>query len=394
MSSTIQLWKEENIINNEQITCKIIIERDGRKINSLWYKLPAKFSPCLSNNFDPFVVATIFSAMQFSADLVVHGTVSPSLIDNLAEFQDIWQTWVPDKYTKIDIIPDREQEPDPIRKPQDAVLAFSGGADGCFTAWRHHNRSCGRLNKNIHAGVFIHGFDIPLEEKESFEVAKKHASLLLESLGIIIIPIVTNFQKLGQNWGYSHGAGLASCLMLLQNRYSYGLIGSSAPYDKINPWGSNPLTDRLLSNTFFKVVYDGASFMRHEKIAEISKWPEVNSYLRVCWEGKHFDKNCGKCEKCIRTILSFRITGGSLPKCFEQDISDEQIVRLRCKNYSQFYHLQGLYDLARKKQINEPWVHSLQRCIKINKKLLAGHRSLRRRIGSLTRAKLKQLRGK
>lgn len=382
MSSIIQLWKEENIINNGQITCSIIIELDGRKLHSLWYNLPAEFASCLSDSYDPFVVATIFLAMQFSADLVVHGDVSPSLIDNLVEFQDVWHSWVPDRYTKIDIIPDREKEADPIRKSQNAVVAFSGGVDGCFTAWRHHNGLCGRLNKKIHAGVFIHGFDIPLEKKEAYEVTKRHASLLLESLGITMIPIVTNFREVDQNWGYSHGAGLASCLMLLQNCYSYGLVGSSAPYNKIYPWGSNPLTDRLFSNNSFKVVYDGASFIRHEKIIEISKWPEVNRYLRVCWEGTRFDKNCGKCEKCIRTILSFRVMGEPLPKCFDQDISDEQIVQLKCKGHNQLYHLQEILALARKKQINKSWVQSLERCIKINNKLLGGRKSLRKRIGS------------
>ncbi len=39
-------------------------------------------------------------------------------------------------------------------------------------------------------------------------------------------------------------------------------------------------------------------------------------------------RNCGQCEKCMRTVLSFRLIPMDLPACFAQDVTDEQVASL------------------------------------------------------------------
>ena len=105
--------------------------------------------------------------MRESLDLIVHGEVSPSLLSNIDEFQEAWMCWLPARYSKIEIYADMEKEQSKADFNA-AIVTFSGGADSCFTAWRHKKGTYGRLKQDIDAGLMIHGFDIPLEQKVNF----------------------------------------------------------------------------------------------------------------------------------------------------------------------------------------------------------------------------------
>jgi len=173
----------------------------------------------------------------------------------------------------------------------------------------------------------------------------------------------TNFRSLGDDWEHCHGAGLASCLMVLQNSYGKGLMGSTDPYSLVLPWGSNPITDGLLSSNCFQLIHDGAAFSRTEKIKNISTWPEAINNLRVCWQGELKDTNCGTCEKCIRTILNFRVLELGLPGCFEQDINNIQIIKISRLNKLQYGEFSQIIKSAKKNSISKSWVTALKLCL-------------------------------
>jgi hypothetical protein len=369
--------------SNDHVVKSVTIESQtiGRK--KLWYQLPIEYSNCVTKSCDPFVVATLFLSMTGATDLHIHGEVSPSLLRNLEEFQAVWSCWRPKRYTKIEIIAEFEREQEKKINSDRAVLCFSGGVDSCFSAWRHRGGNPNRQSYKLQAGIMVHGFDIPLDQPDIFELALKRSAMMLQSIGMDIIPIGTNFReleqtslgKLEQDWEDCHGAGLASCLLLLQDGYDTGLIASSSPYNALKlPSGSNPISDRMFSSNTFKIIHDGASFIRREKIREITKWPEAMKYLRVCWEGKNHDRNCGCCEKCVRTILSFRVMGYGLPDSFEQDITDDHILALMGLDESKLYHLEEILSVAKFKSINESWVKALEKCVKKNRKMAEGRK--------------------
>lgn len=355
---------ENTLEADSETIASVTIEAHKHKRQVLWYCLPTKYSSMLTKSSDPFVLGTLFTAMNRSTDLYVHGEVSPSLLRNLEEFQEVWRCWMPEQYTKIDIVADVEREQPKASNPDGAIVAFSGGVDSCFTAWSHHIGSRGRRRCNLQAGVMVHGFDIPIKKNDAFERASERSKKMLTSLGMEFIPIATNFRQLGNIWEDAHGVAIASCLMMLQGGYVAGLIGSGAPYDKLElPWGSNPITDGLMSSNAFQIIPDGGAFTRSEKIREISNWPEALQYLRVCWREKK-GRNCGLCEKCIRTILSFRVNGLGLPGCFERDINDNQILRLKKLNTIQIRCLNDILSAAKAASISESWIVALEECIK------------------------------
>ena len=380
MAEKIHLWIEEPVRRESTITAAVTLEGIGEltsytstpivkpwgqlagrlKIANaarVWYRFPEKYGHALTKGADPFVLATLFTAMRKHMDMHVHGEVSPSLLRNLEEFQSAWVSWRPEQYTKIEISADTEHEQEHAAQDR-AVSAFSGGVDSAFTAFRHSKKRCGRSTRSLKAGIIVHGFDILLDRGHIFRMAAERSEKMLSSLGMEMVPVVTNIRDLRDPWWDSHGAALASCLTLFQGGFTEGLVPSSGPYKGfVLPWGTNPVTDWMLSSDSFRIVYDGASFFRTEKVREIAVWLEAVQDLRVCMVGQGKDKNCNLCDKCIMTILNFRVLGLPLPGCFEHDVSDLQIMRLAKPDATEF---ERIFVLAKKMSINASWVKALK----------------------------------
>lgn len=359
----INLWREESTGADGSITVSAIMEYPDQTRTSVWFRVPSDYKYYITDSCDPLVVATLLLAMSQSMDIKVHGQVSPSLLRNLTEFQAAWSSWRPNLYHPIEITAETEQEQFNPEAAEKAIAAFSGGVDSSFTVWRHRTNRCGRLQRNLEAGLVVHGFDIPLEKQQAFNNATKKAEAILSSLDMKLIPMSTNIRQLALNWEDIFGTAAASCLMLLQRGYAAGLIASSFPYQALSfPYGSNPITDSLLSSNAFQIIHDGAEFTRISKMKELTNWTEAKQNLRVCWQGKEPDKNCGKCEKCIRTILIFRIFGAGLPPCFEQDVSDQQILELQAKA-GPLTELERVLDAAKAAEVSDYWVSALEKSI-------------------------------
>lgn len=389
----LRIIREERQVAEDLMLDSAVLESGGKVLGRLWFRFPGIHQDSLSQNLDHFVVGALFRAMEDGADIMAEGSVSPSLLRNLQEFTAAWANWLPGKYHNIAIEAGIEREPAPEGR-KGAVSAFSGGVDAAFTMYRHHRGLARRLSRKVSAGMMAHGFDIPLGEPGIFDNAYRKALAMVESLGLELVPVSTNFREINGNWNETHGAAVASCLMLLQGRYSSGLIGSTEPYNAlILPWGSNPITDPLLSSDSFEIVHDGAAYTRSEKIAVISDWQEALTYLRVCWQGEIKDRNCGTCEKCIRTILNFRLLGRDLPECFEKDVTNSDILRLKRLTPVSIAYLDEIVETAREAGIDDTWISALRRTIARNRRASTGWRKqLRLKRNELSlRSKLKKL---
>jgi len=129
----------------------------------------------------------------------------------------------------------------------------------------------------------------------------------------------------------------------------FGVIGSSEPYDSPVPiWGSTPATDYLLSGRGFSIVHDGAGFSRTEKVKSLARNASARRSIKVCWEGAHQGRNCGVCEKCIRTKLNFLAVGVTFPECFDEGLSEENILGLKVQNDTQLNELKTILHYVEK----------------------------------------------
>lgn len=294
---------------------------------------------------DSAVASTLLYAMEQGMDLHVAGAVSPRLLDRIEALQETWARWRPGRYKQIRVYADSEAEAvahDPAQTS--AICAFSGGVDATFTLFRHLGGHDGRGNRTVRRALLVHGLDIPLDRRLEFDEAADRATRMLSSTGVSLLRMQTNARALGQAWEDSFGLILSGCFLHLQSWHRYALRGSGEPYESlIFPWGSTPLTDPWCSTDAMSMEHDGCGFDRCEKVAWLATHTRALDDLRVCWEGAVKSRNCGHCEKCIRTMLNFWAMGVDVPPAFPVALTPDLVRTLRPRNAVQLELIKNIY---------------------------------------------------
>jgi len=316
----------------------------GREIvGELWFEAERPWA-WEAPDAEIFLLAVYQWAMQLGADIEVSGGVTHGLLANLEEFGEAWVRWMPRTYKRIRVVADEVIEPYLSAAPFEAVAAFSGGVDATFTAMRHAKAQVGQRTRRLKACAFIHGFDIGLDDQAAYDHAFESARRTLDDVKVPLIRIRTNFRKLVPvSWEDAHVAALAAALHTVQGTARVGLVGSTKAYNElVIPYGSLPITDPMLSSERLGVIHDGASHTRTEKVAAIATWPAGAKGLRVCWQESSNGRNCGKCEKCIRSMLNFRVSNLPIPDCFDEPLVPWRILRAKMRAapiFKEYYSL-------------------------------------------------------
>ncbi len=317
---------------------------------------------------DGAMFGVILIAMQLAAPLRIKGAVSGEAVRNAYAFQEAWACMVPQRFQMVEIEPDRVIE---TRKPLRgrAVSAFSGGLDGSFTAVRHARKLVGNGSYNLTHAVMIQGFDVHLGNRTDFESLRRRVAPLLAELEIELISVQTNMKTPDlrrprfhpQPYMFSQAAQIACILHAISGPFDQGLIGSTEPYSGLcMPWASNPATDYLLSGAGLQIVHDGAGYARVEKAELLARYPTALKTLRVCWDGKQQDRNCGVCEKCVRTRLNFLAVGVADPPCFDQPLDETMVASISTLSPTVLGEAKATADYAEKAGISASWLTRLK----------------------------------
>lgn len=259
---------------------------------------------------EPHLAAGLLPWMKAGPGRVVaEGELSTRFHSSLSAIQDIYCGWNR-SLSRIELDPRMRIGPAPPRGTRVASL-FSGGVDSLHALIQYR--------EEITDLVFVHGWDIPLENQPLRDEVASINRETAAHFGKNLIEIETNVREMLDpyvNWGLlGHGAALAAAAHLLPSSINRIRIPSSAtrgPY--IVPWGSHPDLDPLWSTESMEFVHGGAEVTRPEKLALISRHPFALQRLRVCWKNPDGAYNCGRCEKCLRTMISL-IALGVLDRC-------------------------------------------------------------------------------
>ncbi len=205
-------------------------------------------------------------------------------------------------------------------------ILFSSGMDSLFSCARHRSK-----NPIL---ISICGGDIPYYAAGFWAKVKDWILKFASDQGLSIRFIRSNMREiinreLIQNkfgitnwWGnVSHSMILIGlCAPLTIEEIGSITIAASHTHDFDHPWGSHPLLDPKISWSDVKIVHDGYDFSRQDKIRYLSaRWPIYLKYLRVCYF-QHMAYNCGRCEKCLRTITGLLLENQNPKDCnFEVD---------------------------------------------------------------------------
>jgi hypothetical protein len=240
------------------------------------------------------------------------------LRQNLSLYREIFETWVP-ALTCIDI---NCVETSAKREKTNRVgCFFSGGVDSFFSFVRNQNQ--------ITDLILCKGLDIPLSEEKRWKYTVDNIQQLAAAYNKNVIIVETNAKKMQEYFQNdydrfdNHGAVLISSAMLLG--LDKVIVPASFSYNQLFSWGSHPVLDPLLSSANTEIIHDGAVSRIAKTRFLIEKCIDLRN-LRVCNVAS--DYNCGKCEKCLRTMVAIELLGGhaaSLPKLPKQSLANIKI---------------------------------------------------------------------
>ena len=337
-----------------------------------FYEIEGDLVPGVADREDFLVLSLLFFAMRKGIDLHIDGRVSRELLINLEEFQRAWVMWAPTTYRAVRITCREEIPEAAAAAARVAVAAFSGGVDATFSLTRHALASQARDRCAIATAVFVHGFDIKLDQPAAFATALANAREMTTAMHVPLTTVRTDWRSIGGIWEFEFCAGIAAVLTLFQGPANIGLIGSDEDYMHFVPY-SNPITNHFMSSGTFRIFTEGGSFSRSEKVAELARVPELAERLRVCWQGPATGRNCGQCEKCIRTKLNFLASGNAIPRALGRVPSVLDILRLKAMKPIQVGYLEEIHTHARR---HGSMPRSMLRALRI---AIAKNRALNRR---------------
>lgn len=267
-------------------------------------------------------------AMGMNVPLHLHGPVDKTALEGANQAQEVLHGWYPTKNNgwypiALNQVTVEADEITPAAAAADgSAVLFSGGVDAFHSAMRHDSSHL----------LFIHGFDIPLTRTWLIEKAGRELRAAADEMGRTLVQAATNVRELANpwaDWGYQyHGAATAGVAMAHSSLWGSAVIASSHSPEERHPWASHPDLDSLWSSSRVRVIHDAAEWERTEKMAEIADWPVAMRHLRVCWQNFDDKYNCGRCEKCVRTMVNLHMIG-ALDRCatLPHDLTRERIVR-------------------------------------------------------------------
>ncbi|HSQ26227.1 MAG TPA: hypothetical protein VLM80_03780 [Anaerolineales bacterium] len=309
------------IIEKPTISCDgqrldIIIHSKGSAFHLFFYSEDV----ALWSSPEALVAATLLPAMKTKAGSIqLQNQPSPLFMQNLEKIQAIYKSWKPG-YQHVQI---KATQPSLFTgtSGERVGLFYSAGVDSSYSLLKHQDQ--------ITDLIFIQGFDIPYDSQNLIEKRAEKIYRVADHLGIGVVEIQTNLRKfLDTNvfWGLSHGAALACMGHLLSSEFSRIFIAPGYSQRALRPWGSHPHLDPLWSNESLEFIHNEEDLVRPQRVAQIANNQAILDNLHVCLHNLPSGLNCGKCEKCVRTMISLRALG-VLNRCktFEHPLTNWSI---------------------------------------------------------------------
>jgi hypothetical protein len=267
--------------------------------------------------------------MLMGRDIRVEGAASQQFLEASQVIQDIYHSWHPHLH-KVHI-----RGVTPVSRARERKgrvgLFFSCGVDSFYSLLKHDD--------DITDLIFIRGFEYAPHEETLLGRASRMAREAAAHAGKRVVELETNLRGLlvgkGLSWGKLSGGALTASLgLLLYPEFSRIYVAASGTYAHLDAWASHPLLDPLWSTDGLEFVHDGAEATRVEKVRLLAAHDWVLRLLRVCNRRPAAAPNCGRCEKCIRTMLNLLVAGAlERGPSFEVGLDPRRVARMGFQDF-------------------------------------------------------------
>lgn len=303
--------KKENGIIRYCVTIE-----DKYKSRDLWYSVDECHRTLLTEKLDAFLIGLIIPAMFSGEDIYIKGKVSRKLLHNAhGPLQEMLKVIIP----SLQSIKIEAQEVVTSCNTKDSGVAtgFSAGIDSfsVLADYYYSNNDFNNLTHLLFNNVGSHGKGGDELFNNRFNKLKKITNII----GLPLIKVNSNLDSFYNETLYfkqTHTLRNASVALLLQNGISSFMYASAYHFkdctiNKSNDTSkSDPISLPLMSTNDMDLISVGNEYTRADKTKMVSQISDSYEFLDVCIS--HRDRkfiNCGKCSKCLRTLVTLEIYG-------------------------------------------------------------------------------------
>lgn len=311
MNNTIKISKPYFEEEKEKIKIYSIIESD-KEDYKLWFEVQKEYKQYLiCERLDAFIIAILPYAIKKQMDIHVQGALSSKLYYQLTTYL------IPllcDKFNKRIIKIEASLDSNIYNIAKAVGTGISCGVDSLYTISKHINRKEKEFNIT-HLTFFNAGASGKYggeEARKLYRERMKFAKQFAEENNLKFVSVDTNMNEfLMMDHEMTHTFRSLACVLLMQKLFSKYYYSSGLEFDetRIAEYDSacyDILNVQCLSTEDTTFYSTGMESTRIGKVKEIVKYVPSYEHLNVCiFE----DKNCGECEKCIRTLLELDSIG-------------------------------------------------------------------------------------
>ncbi|MBW1954173.1 MAG: hypothetical protein JRI76_08520 [Deltaproteobacteria bacterium] len=309
----IDFNKIENA-DRTRVSAVVLWEDCDQPRREIFIETPPYFGPDVNPDPHAFLVGCAVPALHFKERrIALDRRICPSFLEGLRTAMAVLSHWSNDAWRPPAVEAKVRRSPVYKRANRRAALFLSGGIDSLAAL---------RVNRRTHPldhpgavkdGFVLHGFDIGGVVRRGMKYPVFHRTLeALEPVArearLVLIPVFTNIRHLCDDrdlWlNRFFGAVLAAVSHAFSKRVSLSYIASSYDIAHLHPCGSHPLLDPFYSRLDMRILHRDLELTRMEKIRTVVQWDTAFQNMRVCLANVPDRLNCGKCEKCVRTMLA------------------------------------------------------------------------------------------
>ena len=304
-----------------RVSATLVWEDCDRPAEEVYFETTAEFAKDLYPNPDSWLLCSALAAMRYGEQRIAFDApISAEIKDGLINAMKCLREWHGGNRRVIPIEAPVRVKAFP-HKPHRAGALFSGGIDALAMVRDNQLSFSPDHPRRIQDGILVYGvLEGENAPDSNFQNVVDAVAAMANDAGMELIQLYTNayahFRDLDSDYSFwrfeYHGSFLAAIAHVLIPRLSVASIASTYDFANLEPWGSHPLLDPLYSTTELQIRHENAALSRLEKTKLVGEWDVALKQLRVCNEKASYQNgnyNCGRCEKCVRTMTAFLALG-------------------------------------------------------------------------------------
>ena len=285
-------------------------------LHRIYIAVDPSYAPFLvKDRSDGMLIGILHYALEFKHDICCEAPISEELLYGIQE------TLVPALQRGDQRIHVPTIECELISVPTSGAgigTGISCGVDSFNTICSHYNTAYPHHNLTHLAVMNTGSFNAVYRDAGISHIKEKiwsRAKHVADELLLPLVKIDSNIAlELEQNHYLTHTYTDAFAIHYLAKLWKRYYYASAYPYDYVSFQNNlshdvsryEQLLLNCLSTSSLQICLDGAAGTRNDKIRKIADFPAAQKYLHVCLRKAD---NCGKCEKCRRTMLAMDAEG-------------------------------------------------------------------------------------